>query len=106
MTTFNLITGDYTPMEAKEILLKMVDTKINFHKVKSFSDYVRYGKPNLESDLKVKELQESREQILALVQEAVGSNSRIEIESAMNVSFEAKVQPKEHIQNEEVTAGN
>lgn len=102
MTTINLIMGDYTPMEAKDILLKMVDSKINFHKIRSLSADVRFGKADADSETRIEELKEARAQIIALVQKAIDDNTLIEIGSTIDVAFKAKGQPGEYVPRQEV----
>lgn len=95
MKTTKLITGLYTPDEAKEILLDMVKSKINFHNIKSLSALVRFNKPDLESESRIKGLQKTREELLALIQQAENDNLNLRIESTIKVSFEAQEQPEE-----------
>lgn len=95
MKTTKLITGLYTPDEAKEILLDMVKSKINFHNIKSLSALVRFNRPDLESESRIKELQETREELLALIQQAENDNLNLRIESTIKVSFEAQEHPEE-----------
>lgn len=106
MTTISLILGEYTPMEAKEILLKMLDSKINLHNLQSLSAYVRFGKPNIESELRIKELKEARNKINALALKAAEDNSSVVIESTIDIAFKAKVQPEEYVQRQELVACN
>lgn len=102
MTTINLIMGDYTPMEAKEVLLKVVESKINFHKIRNLSAYVHFGKADADSETRIKELKEAREQIIALVQKAIDDNTLIEIGSTIDIAFKVKAQPEENVQRQEV----
>lgn len=95
MKTTNLITDLYTPDEAKEILLDMVKSKINFHNIKSLSALVRFNQPDPESESRIKELQEAREELLALIQQAENDNLNLRIESTIKVSFVAQEQAEE-----------
>lgn len=95
MKTTKLVSGLFAPGEAKEILFDMLTSKINFHKVKNLSSMVRYNRPNLESELRIKELQETREQLLVLFQQAEDDNLNLRIESTVEISFEAQDQPEE-----------
>lgn len=106
MTTISLISGEYTPTEAKELLLKLVDSKINFHKLQSLSAYVHSGQPNIDSELRIKELKETREQITALIEKAVDNNSNIEIGSTIDIAFKTKAQPEEYTQRQELVVSN
>lgn len=95
MKTTKLISGSFAPDEAKEIIFDLLTSKINFHNIKSFSSLIRFSHPNLESELRIKELKETREQLLALVQQAAGDKLNLRIESTIKVSFEAQEQPEE-----------
>lgn len=95
MKTTKLISGSFAPDEAKEILFDMLTSKINFHNLKSFSSLIRFNHPNLESESRINELRETREQLLALVQQAADDNLNLRIESTIKVSFEAQEQAEE-----------
>lgn len=92
MKTTKLITGQFTPSEAKEILLNLVNTKINFHKIKSMSSMVRCNQLDADSELKILALEKAKEQLLATLQQASNENCNLNIESTINISFEAKEQ--------------
>lgn len=95
MKTTDLIKGQFTPEEAREILCDMLKSKINFHNIKSLSSLVRFNQPSPESELRIQELQEAREQLLALIQQAEDLNMDLHIESTINVSFQLKEQSAE-----------
>ncbi len=80
----DLIKGDFTAGEAKEILMNLINSKINFHEVKSFSKMIRLGIPEEQSLKRVEELKASRETILELLSsldsdEEISLVSRVEI---------------------------
>lgn len=95
MKTTKLISGSFTPDEAKEILFEMLTSKINFHNVKSLSSLVRFNNPNLESELRIKELQQTKEQLIELIQQALADNLNLNVEATIEISFQAKDQVKE-----------
>lgn len=95
MKTTKLISGMFAPNEAKEILFDMLTSKINFHNVKNLSSLVRFNHPNPESELRIKELRETREQLLALIQKATDDNLHLRIESTIEISFQAQDQAEE-----------
>lgn len=102
MKTTKLITGQYTPSEAKEILLNMVDNKINFHKIKNLSSEIHSEKPDIESQKSIEELKEARKQIITLIQKAKDDNTNLKIESTISIDFETKVPSKEAYLKEEI----
>lgn len=77
---FDLIKGVFEADEAKEILLYLIDGKIQFHKNCIFSDRVRLGTENTDSVNRIKELESTRTQILDLI-----SNSKLSIHPQINI---------------------
>ncbi len=75
----DLVKGEYSPEEAKDILNHLIAKKINFHKVKTFSHDIRYGKRDEASEQRIVELKRSKKEILALIAHAeeTGKNVRI-----------------------------
>ncbi|OAQ38490.1 hypothetical protein A5893_13780 [Pedobacter psychrophilus] len=83
---FKLIEGIFSASDAKEILLNLIEEKIKFHELRSFSDEVKQGKKNDESLLKVAELNDTKSKIKALLEKVENGknlkiNSFIEIEN-------------------------
>jgi hypothetical protein len=95
METIKLIDGQFTPEEAKDVLLEIIAKKINFHKLKNFTSQVRYDQPDAESEERIKELQEAKEEFLALVQEAKRERRSLVIEATVHIALEAREQTKE-----------
>lgn len=106
MKILNLISGKYTPAEAREILLKLVDIKINFHKIKNLKSQVNSEMPDAESTNRLAELQEIRSQIVSLIQEAIEGNHHVEVESILNLALEGERLPIGHVQGQEAAYCN
>lgn len=64
---FKLIEGVFSAKDAKEILLTLIEEKIKFHELKSFSDEVKIGTKNNESLLKIKDLKGTRAKIIEVL---------------------------------------
>ncbi|MDT0688797.1 hypothetical protein RM549_03325 [Salegentibacter sp. F188] len=90
MENVKFIDGQFTPTEAKEILLNMISSKIQFHRIKEFSSEIRDGKPAINSQQRIKELQEAREKIITLMKDAENQNQMIDLQSTVNISYTAK----------------
>ena len=83
---FKLIEGVFSVSDAKEILLTLIEEKIKFHELKSFSDEVKLGKKSEDSLIKVADLRATKTKIIAFLSQDknrpnVSINSSIEIES-------------------------
>ena len=106
MKILNLISGKYTPSEANEVLLKLVDIKINFHKIKNLKSQINFEMPDAGSDARIRELMDIRAQIVSLIQEAVESNSDVAVESILNVAVAGEVYAVDHVQRPEAAYCN
>lgn len=87
-----LINGVFTPDEAKEVLLTLLNHKINFHRMRNFSAEERFGKPDPVSTKRLTELYESRKQVLSLLEEAASAGYKLEIESLVNIKKGEKIE--------------
>jgi hypothetical protein len=63
---FTLIKGDFTKDEARDILLGMINYKINFHELRNFGSSIQNGQEDDLSVTRVKELEETRDQMITL----------------------------------------
>ena len=83
MKTFDLIKGVFDSDEAKEVLLYLIDGKIQFHQRRIFSDNIKYGIDNIQSKQRIEELQKCREEVLKIIDdESLYIHSQIEIKAA------------------------
>ena len=81
-----LIEGNYSEIEAKEILRNVIATKIHFHSMKNFSSKERFGKEDENSIKRISELQNSLLKINELLINAKANNQRLTIHSTINIS--------------------
>lgn len=86
MYTLKLINNQFTPEEAKELLLTLINDKIRFHSTKNFSSEIRTGVSENQSRQRIKELEEAKKQIIELVQKAEEMNLVLDVESSINIS--------------------
>ncbi|MBW4361736.1 hypothetical protein [Flavobacterium taihuense] len=82
-----LIDGNFSPTEAKELLMNLFINKINFHEKKNFSSHERYGKEDKTATRRIPELKESVETISQIITEATAQNQKIVITSTVNIHF-------------------
>ncbi|MEQ8926100.1 MAG: hypothetical protein RLO81_09830 [Fulvivirga sp.] len=85
MDQFDLIKGVFEPEEAKEILLYLIDGKIQFHQNRIFSDRIRFGTENQDSLKRIEELKTTKENILKLIaDDKLSIHSQINVEKVAN----------------------
>ncbi len=85
-----LIDGEFDAVEAREILLKLIDFKINFHEAKIFSAQERNTSPGLHSMLRINELKQARAELTAMFNE-LSNEDILKIHSNVELLIESKI---------------
>lgn len=67
MSQFKLIDGEFTIAEARELILSLLEYKINFHSRENFRSEIRQGRRDDRSLNRKQELQSTRERFLATI---------------------------------------
>lgn len=83
--TFQLIDGKFDVTEAQEILMGLVNHKIQFHELKNFGWKERYGTENEHSCKRLKELNKDHERLTAVLEFADQNKLNIEIKSEIKI---------------------
>lgn len=92
-----LIEGEFDPIEAKELLLNIIGSKIQFHTTRNFSSEICLGKSDKKSVEKLISLREARQKIVDLLEEASKNDLMVDIQSSINISYRLKeVQKRGH----------
>lgn len=86
MYTLKLIDTKFTPEEAKEVLLTLINNKIQFHSTKNFSSEIRTGLSEENSRQRIDELEEAKKEIIALTEKAKEMNILLDVESSIHIS--------------------
>ena len=91
MENIVLVNGTFTPGGAQELLLALLNSKINFHNMKDFSSRERYGRPDEDSQLRLKHLKESRDRVISTFSELVNDDNErrvVTLNSTIEISTE------------------
>jgi hypothetical protein len=84
---FKLIKGDFSIDEAKKMVMSLISSKINFHNLNSFSDYVRFNRDPKKVEKRIAELTTTREEILNLLEEAEKKGMKLNIKSTIAIEL-------------------
>lgn len=84
---FKLITGEFSPENAEEILMDLINKKINFHHLRDFSHQERFGKSDEATLRRIKELDESKAEINQLIQKASTLGKLLRINSTIQMEI-------------------
>ncbi len=88
--SFYLIKGEFSPEEAREVLLSLFSFKIQFHENKLLSDRIR-GIDNEEKSLnRLRDLRASKNKIQELLSQYSDLNSQLQIEAEVQFSLVVK----------------
>lgn len=93
MEEFKLIEGRFSPIEAKELLLSLIGSKIRYHTNKNFSAEICTGEPDTNSLEKISSLRSAREKIITLLEETQNNEFSIELKSSVKIYFPDNSEP-------------
>jgi hemerythrin superfamily protein len=82
-----LIEGEFSFNEAKEILTSMFVSKINFHNIQNWSSQERYGKDDETAQKKIPLLKNEIEKLEEIILEAKANNKKLVINSEITISL-------------------
>lgn len=85
-----LIDGEFDAAEAREILLKLIDFKINFHEAKIFSAQERNASPGHHSIVRIAELKKAKADLTAMFNE-LSNEELLKIHSNVELLIESKI---------------
>lgn len=95
MEKLTLITGEFSHAEAREILMNVFSTKINFHQLKNFSALERLGVEDAVALQRIPALREEVARLEMLLAAAKNTHKRLHIRSEVIIEYldEADVNP-------------
>lgn len=85
-----LIEGTFSEIDARDILLNIISTKIHFHSMKNFSAQERFGNEDVQSVKRMADLNHDFEKIKEILDQAKATNLNLNIYSTIQISFSEK----------------
>jgi ERCC4-type nuclease len=85
--TEDLVRGEYSVEDAREIITNLIHQKINFHNLKDFSSKERFGEADANSLKRIEELKQSRKQILEIIDAAKEAGKTVKINSNITIEL-------------------
>jgi hypothetical protein len=82
-----LIDNVFHAEDAQELIMDLLNAKINFHKLKNFSANIRFGKDDLESKNRAEVLENERIELLDFFADAKADKKTIRIHSTIQFSI-------------------
>lgn len=87
VASVKLVDGIFTPEEAHEILLNLIQCKIQYHELNNFSALVQQGKPDTVALHRLPELRAEQEKIERLTRHALQKRCILKITSAIRIEI-------------------
>lgn len=82
-----LVKGEFTPSEASHIIMKLIDEKINFHKIQRLQIWEGNHKcETKELDGRIEELQKEKEITRAFINHTRGLGKKLNINGVLEIS--------------------
>ena len=87
--TFTLVKGSYSPDDAKEILMNLIQSKIQFHNIRKLSSFEKSGSRDEKSEDRISDLKETRKEILEILKSSDEKGiSNVIINSTIHITLE------------------
>ncbi|PTY36104.1 hypothetical protein BGP77_01950 [Saccharospirillum sp. MSK14-1] len=85
-----LIAGHFDAEEAREVLIKLIDSKIGFHERKEFSHQERFGETAPGQLTRIEQLQQTRQDVMQLLDTAAESGQILSINCTIDIALQSK----------------
>lgn len=82
-----LIDGVFSTEEAKEILMSIFTSKINFHNIKNWSSNERFGKDDESAQRRIPALKNEIENLQIILSKAKANNKKLVVTSEINIAL-------------------
>jgi hypothetical protein len=80
-----IIDGNFTPEQARDILVTIINGKINHHVMEGFSSRIKDGEDTTHSDIRIKELQKVKESLLRIIDDARQREMHLQILGTLEI---------------------
>jgi hypothetical protein len=85
--TITLINDSFTNEEAKDLLIQLFKSPINFYTIKNWSSQERYKKDDMVSQQRIPALKNEMEKIQAIILKSKKEKKKIVVSSEINISL-------------------
>ncbi len=83
--TIQLIDGEFLAGDANDLLMELMNHKINFHQLRSFSMEERLGSAGEQSMTRLAELRKDRERLQSILDYAAKRGLKLDVQSKIEI---------------------
>ena len=84
---YKLLKGTFSPDEARQILLSLVKSKIDFHNMEKLSNEERFGRDVAHSERRLAALRELHETLRTVCQSAADTGRRVQLNGWIEIAL-------------------
>ena len=84
---FKLVKGNFSPEEAKEVLFKLIQSKISYHQLEAFSISERTSSNVAHIEKRVYELTDTRNNLEEIIALAKKENKKLKVDGTITIEF-------------------
>lgn len=84
-SNLKLIQGVFAQEKAKDVLLTLIDSKVQFHQLNNFSSEIRFGHKDEFSLERIEDLKELKKKLLKILDYAEFHHKKLHIESDIKI---------------------
>lgn len=88
-SSYRLISGSFSPADAREVLMVVIDDKINFHRRKNWSRRERFGEVDAAGVKRIDELLHTRADLSQLIEDAAAAGMTLRINCDIDIQLVA-----------------
>lgn len=91
---YKLLDGTFSPDEARQILLSLVKSKIDFHNMEKLSNEERFGRDIAHSERRLAALRELHETLRTVCQSAAEHAQRVQVNGWIEIALIPSAEPE------------
>lgn len=84
---YTLLNGIFSPDEARQVLLSLVKSKIDFHNMEKLSNEERFGRDIAHSERRLAELRQLHETLRTTCQSAADTARRVQVNGWIEITL-------------------
>jgi hypothetical protein len=84
---FQIINGTFTPPEASRVLLSLLQSKMDYHRLEKFSNEVRLGRDHSHSEKRLQELAKTEGALKELFASADEAKQRLRVNGWIEITL-------------------
>jgi len=85
--TLTIIDENFTSDEAKDVIMNLFSSKLNYHQIKNWSSQEKFGKNDVIAQEKIPALKNEMKRFEEILLEAKANNKKLVISSEINIEL-------------------